>query len=551
MTETCVDKSEKTVLPNIKNRCGLETRTIVSWALLFVSFFIGLITLYKGQFGDEAYNLVIGSLLLNDYVLYRDVFTHHFPFAHYWSAMVIALFGKSILILRLSVLLFQTAVFGLGMKLSGDYLLVSITAVIWSFIRSFYRGNMVLYTSFSTSSLVLIMIVMMAILRHKVSPGWKHWLIIGGFSAIAVLSDPLSIYAVGMVHVFLFTKKPVWIIKTGLVFALVLTSYAGYLAASESLQAFWNNAIVFNSQIYTRYRPVNPMPFKELLTITTDGLGITDKAFLKLNPFKSIQQHPRVFDNWLFTGFLYRFSVICCVLSLLLRKRFRTAVFLYLFVASTLIIGKGQFRAQPFVMTSLVTISAFMTYDWWQKSQNAALKFTECCLRLLIIVGSGWLCFRLAIHIVDYRDTYGDAQFAGVKTEMSRIEALSCDSSEDVFLAHYPLGGYYYWFTEMKPVSGYIYMWPWVAEIALGNVIFALEQKEIKAIAVINEGQVWGRYHTQEYLHSLIDFLERNYHKVSENIYISPSLYNQCSKQPVDSTLSPVDFHGDTDWQHL
>ena len=30
-------------------------------------------------------------------------------------------------------------------------------------------------------------------------------------------------------------------------------------------------------------------------------------------------------------------------------------------------------------------------------------------------------------------------------------------------LAYYPEGSYTYWFSDMKPVSKYIFMWPWVS----------------------------------------------------------------------------------------
>ena len=68
---------------------------------------------------DEADNLVVGLLLTRGYVLYRDVFSHHFPFPYYWVAAIVSLFGKSIFAVRLSVWLFQIVSFGIAMKLSG------------------------------------------------------------------------------------------------------------------------------------------------------------------------------------------------------------------------------------------------------------------------------------------------------------------------------------------------------------------------------------------------------------------------------------------------
>lgn len=123
--------------------CALN-RKHVGLTLLVVFFGLDLATLYWGQFGDEADNLVVGSLLQRDYVLYRDLFSHHFPFPYYWMAAVVSFFGKSILSARLSLLIFQAVSLALAMRLTGEYVLIGIHALIWSIVKPFYLGNMLL-----------------------------------------------------------------------------------------------------------------------------------------------------------------------------------------------------------------------------------------------------------------------------------------------------------------------------------------------------------------------------------------------------------------------
>jgi hypothetical protein len=124
------------------------TRRKSGWLLVLVSFCIGFLTIYWGTEGDEADNLVVGTLIARGSVLYRDIFSHHFPFPYFWTALVVSLFGKSLLWIRASVWLFQIASFGIAMELSGYCLTLGCAAFFWSITRIFYQGNLVLYSSF-------------------------------------------------------------------------------------------------------------------------------------------------------------------------------------------------------------------------------------------------------------------------------------------------------------------------------------------------------------------------------------------------------------------
>lgn len=506
-----------------------RNRKIVGWSLLAISIVFGFITLYKGILGDEADNLVVGSLLLRGYTLFRDIFSHHFPFPYYWVAIIVGLFGKSIFVARLSILVFQTTIFAFGMRLSGDYLLLGIAAVIWSIVRSFYSGNMVLYSSFAGAAVLIIFITIVVILQQRVVPSWKHWLLIGLFSIISILSDPLSVYAVGVALVFLFTKRPIWGVYVSLVIGAGLLMYAGYLYFTGSIQAFWSDAILFNTQIYAKYIYTNPLRFGDLLSTIIKGLGITDAVWLNLDPLKHIIPQYTELDHWFFTGFLYRFSVIATTVFLALRKQYRTAAFTYLFTASALIIEKWGFRAQPFILVSILAISALITNEWWRDTGNRVLKTTQIIIGVMVLVMTIWLSARLSVNIYKLRNTYGDMQLADYKRDAFYIEGLTCNQP-NVLLGYYPDGNYWYWFTGMKPVSKYVYLWPWVAEVGLNDVIHELSQNKVLAIVVRQDFVIWGAYDSKEYLHPLDEYLDMNYHKISEGVYVSPKLYALCPK---------------------
>jgi hypothetical protein len=182
---------------------GGSSNEALGWTLLIVSAFVGSIVLYWGSSGDEADNLVVGSLLIRGYVLYRDIFSHHLPFTYYWAAAVMGLLGESILVARLSVLLFQVTSFAIAMKLSHFYLSLALASLFWNIIGYLYRGNMLLYNMLCASSVAVVFSVTLCIVGREVNATWKHVLTIGVFSAVAVLSDPLSLYAIVIAFVFL------------------------------------------------------------------------------------------------------------------------------------------------------------------------------------------------------------------------------------------------------------------------------------------------------------------------------------------------------------
>jgi hypothetical protein len=200
---------------------------------------------------------------------------------------------------------------------------------------------------------------------------------------------------------------------------------------------------------------------------------------------------------------------------------------MYLFTASTLIIERWDFRAQPFIMVSILAISALITNEWWWDTRDKKLKTAQIVVGMMVLLITMWLGARLTVKIYNLRNTYGEKQLIGYKNDAQDIQTLTCNKS-NVLLGYYPDNSYMYWFTGLNPVSKYIYMWPWVAEVGLKDVIHELSQDQVLAVVVRKDAVVWDKYDTKEYLHSLDDFLEANYHKVKEGVYISPELKARC-----------------------
>ena len=176
-------------------------------------------------------------------------------------------------------------------------------------------------------------------------------------------------------------------------------------------------------------------------------------------------------------------------------------------------------------------MSLVITTEIWSTGTKKAL---QVFMRLgVLLVGSLtiWLFLRVEVYLAEHQEQIlPETQFASYRIESARLKAITC-GQKNVLLAYYPGGIYYYWFTNMKPVSKYIFMWPWVAEIGLNDTIGELNSERILAIVVRNEGRIWGKYDTRDYLHRLDGFLNRHYKKISEGVYLSPELSRLCLRR--------------------
>lgn len=504
-----------------------KNHAALSWILLAVQFILGLLTIYWGAHVDEADNLVVGDLLRHGAVLYKDVFSHHFPFPYFWMAGVVALAGKSIFTARFSLLIFQIVAFITAMRVSKKYLLLGVTALMWGIVRPFYSGHMVLYTSFAGVSLFVILLVMYAILDDTVMPGWKHWLTIALFSWIAFLSGPLSLYAILLSLAFLLLKHPASGLKTGLLLLAGLTIPLILLALTGTFELFWQNAILFNSETYNKYSDANPIRITDFLTQVFTGLGIPFGQWFNFDPFKPISVGYAQIDAWFFTGFLYRLGLIVASLWLILKRKFSAGAYLYLFAAATLLIARIHFRSQAFILAALTGLAVLAVEEMHRDRVRPAMASAARTVRVIALVMGLWLGVRLVQQVViDRSDLAHASNFRKYEREAARFERLACDLP-DVRLAHYPEGVYSYWFSGLQPASKYIFMWPWVAEAGQAEMIRELEG-EPYAIVVVTDEVVWEEYATSEYLRPLLDYLEANYDKVSKDTYLSPALFESC-----------------------
>lgn len=500
---------------------------ILGAALLLLFFVVGLLTIYSRPFVDEADNLVTGWMISQGKILYKDIFSHHFPLPYYTVAFLVSIFGKSLFIIRVSILIFQSLCFFTSMLFYRKWIPIGLTAITWSIFRLFYRGNVFLYSSISGPALFCLFIICFSIINNN-HFSKSALLVITVLSGIALFSDPLSIYPILIVYLLLFLKD----FKKGVISISLLggitSLYVLYLLLSKSFSDFLTNAIYFNSFIYDKYTPASPFRFSTIIENLITGLNIFNSAWLNFNPFYSLTFTSLGFDSWAFTGFFYRGIIIIGVILLILNRKYLLAAFTYIYSASIMSISPWEFRAQGFVLVCLFVTFIIISGHIKPKLVNHFQTIVYYTLRVLIISIVAWVIYRSLIFIYPNRTslTYHNS-FGNYELSSTYFQELTCNQN-DVYLLNYPGGLYSNWFSELKPFSKYAFMWPWVAEIALPELENELSIPGTLAIIHIEDAVIWGLYDTRDYLMPLTTYLEKNYSKVDNNTYISPALAEEC-----------------------
>lgn len=503
------------------------------WSILFIAFGLGCLSIYRGSFSDEGDNFTIGLLIAGGKALYRDVFSHHFPFPYYYAAIVTKVFGTSIFFLRLSVWVFQVLAVAVSIGLTGYHKSLGLALLIWSIIRPFYLGNMFLYDAFCAGGMVVVFALTLAILLGHRQPDWKYFAVFGLFGSVSILSDPLLIYALGVAILLILVKNIRFGILAACFTGVYLAVYASYLFATGSTHAFFQDAYLFNSQVYGKYRYTATLRFKDLWLLSVRGLGISEPSWWILDPMKPIGYAFMQFDTWLFTGFIYRLSCIIAAIYLFLQKKYHSSVFVYVFAAALLLVYKGYFHAQPFVLVALIVIVGIITQEWWSQALSLPLRYTYIVTAVLFAATILWVSVRsIAYSVENWREVLPSTSFVNITNDAKRIRTLAC-GQKDVYLIHYPDGTYTYWFTNIPPASRYIFMWPWVADVGLSQSIEDIRSHPLVIIIRSPDFVLWNTYNTKEYLRPFDQVLEKEYIRVSPGAFVSPELAKRCNLSPM------------------
>jgi hypothetical protein len=410
------------------------------------------------------------------------------------------------------------------MRLGKFVLTLGLFSIVWSLVRLFYKGNMVLYNVFAGVALLVVFSIAFSILTKKVSASKKHGITLGIFSFIAITSDPLSIYPLFITALFLLLIDFALVRNFAISFLVLTGVLIGYFLISGSTNDFINQAFHFNATVYDRYLETNPFRFLNLLQFSLSGLGIAKPIWWDFAPMRSLTGGYDHINRWFFTGFIYRFSIIVVSINLAVKKKYAAAGYIYLFAASMLVMNEADFRSVGFAMVAIFVMLYLVIENFgWPKLSSPLFFIYKIGVISVISLSLLFLVYRTGSDIWENRSKFDyAANFRAQEIEAEELLKKSCNNP-NVLLAYYPGHPNIYWFTNLKPVSKYVYFWPWVADIGQGEVISILEDPDTQAIVYIADAVIWETYPTAEYLQPLIEFLDENYPK-SGYVFISPNL---------------------------
>ncbi len=510
---------------NLRRRLG--------YLLILISVIFGIFALGKDQFVDEHALISTGKLISKGYILYSDIFSHHFPLAYYWVAIVYKLVGNSLILVRFCLLLTQSLLFAYTVRFTHYELEIGLTAVLWGIFRSFYYGNMILYPSFVAAFVVCLVFFTF---EHIKYPAENTKVVIISSALLAVMAfftDPLMVYPIAVICVVSIISNVKYGAKLCMLIALGIGIVFFLLLITGSLDDFWDQAIVFNARTYGRYTDSNPNRFIDWGKQSINLLGIFDSEWTNnVNPRASIESSPDIINRWLFTGFLNRYVILTLTIIFLLRKEWLAAGFIYFFSSSNLVKNESGFRAQPFVILGLAAFSMVIGLLPKISKKNNVKSIIVTTNIVIIALMMAWVCLRFAKYNMVWSKKFMSNAMSTTDSTIETIQNLHCQD-DNVHIAAYPGYSYIYWISDLLPVKGYVYMWPWVADYDLQGVINEMSDPDYRSYAFIDkECNVWGHYQCRKFLGPLIDFLDDNYIAINDSLYISPAQYETCRNLP-------------------
>jgi len=499
-------------------------------------------------FVDETVMLETGWLMAEGSILYRDLFSHHFPLPYLWTAAVIDLVGPSRGLVRLSIWLLLPMTALALTRTTRFRASLWVFVLCWTIIRVMVHGHMAMYVAWSTTACWALFVLGVSMLDDGIRSRAGAALMVGVLSAVALLTDPLSVYVVAATGIVL--------LRSGMRTTLIALAAAcgtsavvlGALAADGAVVAFFDQAIAFNRVYSAKYVGMDGLRLDRLAQVALALLGLGDPIWRNANPLRAATLGYGEFDVWLLAGVAYRVALLGASLRWLVARRPLDAAWLYGIAVAAQANDTIGFRAGSLASMGVFVLVALVCREWpagrrdgraglgWRLPSAWSAERTTQARRILSLGAStlagltlAWLVARSSGYAFSpHRVAELGGQWAFDGYEAARLEALACQA-DAVQLGYWPAGSAAYHRTGFRPVAGYVALWPWIAEHGLPRVLDALARDDARAIVVIQDTKVWDRWDTREYLAPLRAMLDATYVHVGDATWVSPVLSERCA----------------------
>lgn len=521
------------------------THFVFHTSLFVLGLAAAILVINVGAFGDEGDNLAGGVLVSQGQMLYRDFFSHHFPFPYLFLGLVFRIFPATLVSARLALVFFVLLIFLFLFFVTKKYILISLTYFFWAMLLRFYDGNMLLYHTFTGITVFGLFVLFMHVnqpTKTTTPRQLSKWEMAGiiCLSFIALASDAMAILPVSLLLI------GIWIGSRdlkgmgnigGLLIGLGLWVTL-WLLSNHAFQDFIQQAIVFNLKYYARYYSLLKQNW--LISygkILLNAYQIFKPAvWMNSNLPAQLQAYPDLLKSF-FGGFYLRFLFLISVAGLLIKKQWWRALLGYLFFGILFFRSRNNFFQQGMVMIAIFLSwhllirfvyglrHSLLSYTW-RKLPHVVVQVILIVLIVTFLAGSMFISWKDLWQDPDqlrYETHY--AYYEGVA---ARLKDLACNQV-GVQVALYPGDPVSLFLSGYNPVGGYLYMYPWVADYAEEEMlpVFA-EGKGKFVIASVNvSGEIWQRP-TADFLGVFDAYLAQHYFQTDDGYYISPALYEAC-----------------------
>jgi hypothetical protein len=550
---------------------------------------IGIIFANIGGYIDEADNVAVAQLIVLDgSVLYRDLFSHHFPFAYYWTAFFFKLFGISIFNARLAVIILNALAFGSVGLILRNWHVGALAWLIWACVSPFFLGHLMLYQSLAAVALAPVFAGGFAYVSRRPLPNLWGMSLVGLFAAIAILANPLTLFAVGLTFIgialpfgtgFLprrlhhLTRQRQF--ESALCMAFILAPLIGvvlgsfcFLGLNGALGDFYRDVVIFNRDIYARYSDTVRTGLlancgKIVLNIIS-GLTLFDPN-QRMYPIDTLKTFS-VLAEWLISDITFKLIIIFYCLWLALKRHGLAALYVYAFAACALMRGRTNFDQLPLLMCAVVVLAVWQAdmltevqdkkvtgvqddrVTRWQDDKETmlpksiALPPSSFLLHpsSFVLYPSLWLSPLIALLVVigidfgvQQRNSPAAAQvLAQDATTALTLQQWVC-GQPDVKLGYYPANPYVHFYSQLRPVSRYLFVWPWVAEVGATDIATTLTQAPYSIVSIVTQGDIWGIPNAVS-LAPIATVVRRDFVKIdnegnaNSGLYLSRPLYDAC-----------------------
>lgn len=233
-----------------------------SWFLFgFSLFFFGVIFYLIRSFMtnfDENDHLAVAFLMQKGRLLYKDIFSHHFPFPYYWTYIFTPLWkqgspSRTISVFRLSVLILYLINFILVFftyKNKKSQYAISFWIILFSLFFTLYHGNLILSETFAGVFIVSIFWIYLPIIIGWESISSYPLYLSVIFSSFAFWTQPL-LFFLSFIPLILAPKNK----KTKIFVSISIINFIPVLFFYFNGQFldFFKQGVWFNFSVYPKF----------------------------------------------------------------------------------------------------------------------------------------------------------------------------------------------------------------------------------------------------------------------------------------------------------